>query len=227
MTFLNSTKTPEQWYFAWENLQWVFFLWFWLLLFIHCCFCVAVCCSSFIAFRRHPSLFREISPGFYTHFPFYTFSPAHRRVIRDIFILTFPGSSFTVSKYNHELLVVKNLVYLLLTRFEFFSLVQSICKDYKNHFEQDLYCLQTLRWNCTSELFFRKIAYLIRLLKSSHPVRNKNNQYLMGKRCFWASSIFLIRKRSTIFEFAPLCRQLNSASSSTISFLIFWDYSMF
>ena len=39
----------------------------------------------------------------------------------------------------------KSVVYLLLTRFEFFSLVESICKDHKKHFEQDLYCLQTLR----------------------------------------------------------------------------------
>ena len=26
------------------------------------------CCSSFIAFQRHPSTFRGLSPGFYTHF---------------------------------------------------------------------------------------------------------------------------------------------------------------
>ena len=32
--------------------------------------------------------------------------------------------------YYHELLVVKSLVYMLLTCFELFSLVQSICKDY-------------------------------------------------------------------------------------------------
>ena len=49
---------------------------------------VAVCFFSsledfhFIDCRRHPSPFRELSPGFYTHF-----SPA--RVIRDTFILTF------------------------------------------------------------------------------------------------------------------------------------------
>ena len=224
MTFLNSTKAPEQWYFAWENLQWVFFVILVValhsLLFLCCCLLFFIHCFSTSSLTLPWDIARFLHP-------FYTFSPAHRRVIRDIFILTFPGSSFTVSKYNHQLLVVKSLVYLLLTRFEFFSLVHSICKDYKNHFEQDLYCLQTLRWNCTSELFFRKTAYLIRLLKSSHPVRNKNNQYLLGKRCFWALSIFLIRKRSTIFEFVPLYRQLNSASSSTISFLIFWDYSMF
>ena len=56
------------------------------------CFCDVGCCSSFIAFRRHPSPFRELSPGCYTH----TFSPAHRRVIRDTFILTFLDPSVTV-----------------------------------------------------------------------------------------------------------------------------------
>ena len=39
--------------------------------------------------------------------------------------------------------MVKSLVYLLLTRFKFFSLVQSISKDYKKHFEQDLVLLIT------------------------------------------------------------------------------------
>ena len=43
------------------------------------------------------------------------------------------------TKYYHELLVIKSLVYLLLTHFELFSL--ALCKDYKKHFEQDLYCL--------------------------------------------------------------------------------------
>ena len=49
------------------------------------------CCALFVvflhftfSFRRHPSPFRGLSPGFYTQF--YTFSPVHRRVIRDIFI---------------------------------------------------------------------------------------------------------------------------------------------
>ena len=154
--------------------------------------------------------------------PFYNFSPAHRRLIRDTFILTFPDPSFTVlsralrfwegifylkafftlrsfptflpqpafikaslragsfsltfaglhadsrntglaylfiwftethnlkiqknlylnhTKYYHELLVVKSLGYLLLARFELFSLVQSICKDYKKNFVQGLYYL--------------------------------------------------------------------------------------
>ena len=39
---------------------------------------------------RHPSV--DYRQGFYT--PFYTFSPAHRRAIRDTFILTFLGFSF-------------------------------------------------------------------------------------------------------------------------------------
>ena len=41
-----------------------------------------------IGFQRHPSLLRELSPGFYTHF-----SPAHRRVICNSFILTFLGTA--------------------------------------------------------------------------------------------------------------------------------------
>ena len=39
------------------------FLWCWLLLFY-----LTGGFSSFIAFQRHPSFFRELSPGFYTHF---------------------------------------------------------------------------------------------------------------------------------------------------------------
>ena len=39
------------------------FLWCWLLLFY-----LAGGFSSFIAFQRHSSFFRELSPGFYTHF---------------------------------------------------------------------------------------------------------------------------------------------------------------
>ena len=118
-------------------------------------FCDFGCCSSFIAvfvllFVVLHSLLFDVIPHSSVRYrqvftPILYFQPSSSLVIRDIFILTFPGSSFTVSKYNHQLLVVKSLVYLLLTRFEFFSLVQSICKDYKNHFEQDLYCLQTLR----------------------------------------------------------------------------------
>ena len=57
-------------------------------------------------------------------------------------------------KYFHKLLVVKSLFYLLLTRSELFSLVQSICKDYKKHFEQGLYCLKLLPRNWISKFFF-------------------------------------------------------------------------
>ena len=54
--------------------------------------------------------------------------------------LDFQKNSFLIrTKYYHELLVIKSLVYLLLTHFELFSL--ALCKDYKKHFEQDLYCL--------------------------------------------------------------------------------------
>ena len=61
-----------------------------ILIFILCCIFICrcssfCCCPSFtFYFRRHPSPFRGLSPGFYTHF--YTFSLAHRRVIRDTFI---------------------------------------------------------------------------------------------------------------------------------------------
>ena len=41
-----------------------------------------------IGFQRHPSLLRELSPCFYTHF-----SPDHRRVICNSFILTFLGTA--------------------------------------------------------------------------------------------------------------------------------------
>ena len=170
------------------------------------------CCYSFIAFQCHPLPFRGLSTGFFH--PLFTFSPVHRRVIRDTF-LTFRRSSFTVLpralrfwvsiflptgliylallhwhftcayqgflgacssplrfaglhtdprntgpahlfvwftvihnlhvqknsflnsvKYYHELLVVKGLVYMLLTRFELFSLVQSICWFFRSRGER-------------------------------------------------------------------------------------------
>ena len=60
------------------------FLLCWLLLFFIQSFSTILwCCSSFIAFRRHPLPFRELSPG-------------HRRVIRDTFSLTFLDPSVTV-----------------------------------------------------------------------------------------------------------------------------------
>ena len=50
------------------------FLWCWLLLFF-----TSLEVFHFIAFRHHPSPFRVLHP-------FYAFSPAHHRVIRDTFI---------------------------------------------------------------------------------------------------------------------------------------------
>ena len=74
-------KNSQRWYLLGRTYSEVFvmlvavlhsllFLWCWLLFFIHCCFCDAGCCSLFITFRRHPSPFCELSPGFYTHFIF-------------------------------------------------------------------------------------------------------------------------------------------------------------
>ena len=60
------------------------------------------------------------------------------------------------TKFYHELRVVKSLVYLLLTHFEPFSLVQSICKDYKKHFEQDLVLLITASVKLHSKVIFKK-----------------------------------------------------------------------
>ena len=47
---------------------------------------------SFHCFSTSPLTFPLVITRF-LH-PFYTFSPVHRRVIRDTFILTFPGFSF-------------------------------------------------------------------------------------------------------------------------------------
>ena len=44
------------------------FLFFFLLLFFIHFYSSFCCCSSFIAFQRHLSPFRGLSPGFYTHF---------------------------------------------------------------------------------------------------------------------------------------------------------------
>ena len=62
-------------------LRSLLFLWCWLLFFIHCFLASSLTLLWAIARILHP---------------FYTFSPAHRRVICDTFILTFPGPSFTV-----------------------------------------------------------------------------------------------------------------------------------
>ena len=70
-------------------------LWWWLLLL----FLSSSEVFHFIVFRRHPSPFRELSPGLH---PFYTFSPAHRRVICDTFILAFLGFSFYRELYGFE-----------------------------------------------------------------------------------------------------------------------------
>ena len=70
------------------------FLWYFLLFFIHCCFCDVGYCSSFIAFARHPSSFCELSLGFYTHFIL------SAQFITEWFtalsFFHFPGPSFTV-----------------------------------------------------------------------------------------------------------------------------------
>ena len=96
-------KNSQRCYFAWKNLQWGF-----------CdvgCSCSFTfvssfcCCSSVILFfifvvvvlhfisTSSLNLTWTITGFFH---PFYTFSPAHCRVIRNSFILTFPRSSFTV-----------------------------------------------------------------------------------------------------------------------------------
>ena len=75
---------------------WLLFLFFILLLF----FISYCCCSSFLLlFIIHcfstSSLTRPWTIAGFLQ-PFYTFSPAHRKVTRDTFILTFSRSSFTV-----------------------------------------------------------------------------------------------------------------------------------
>ena len=80
------------------------FLWCWLLFFIHYCFCDVFLRSllflwCWLLFFIHCflasslTLLRAIARNLH---PFYTFSPAHRRVICDTFILAFPGPSFAV-----------------------------------------------------------------------------------------------------------------------------------
>ena len=175
-----------------------------LLLYLHLSMFFILLLFLLIAFRRHPSPFRGLSPGF-LHSILY-FRPAHRRVIRDTFIFRpfhlaasatalsghflptgvfyltllpnifgttcfyqgLPGSqqfflevcraSYWSSKHRpgpsvclihsnpqssyserfsfkfyHILSWIacgESLIYLLLTRFELFSLVQSICRGY-------------------------------------------------------------------------------------------------
>ena len=95
--------------------------------------------------------------------------------------------------------MVKRFSYLLLTRFELFSLDQSICKDYK----------KTL-W---TRLITASMKQHIKVtFKKEPPGRQpsviKNNQCLTGKRYFWGLNIFLIQNRPTIFGFVLPCRQL-------------------
>ena len=96
MIFANSTKTPSDGTLLGRTSK--RFLLCWLLFF------VTHCCSSFIAvfvmlFFIHcfstSSLTLLWAIAGFLH-SFYTFGPAHRRVILDTFILTFPSPSFTV-----------------------------------------------------------------------------------------------------------------------------------
>ena len=68
------------------------FLFFLLLFFIHFCYSVCCCCSSHCFSTSCLTLPWTIA-GF-LH-PFYSFRPAHYRVICNTFILTFPRSSFS------------------------------------------------------------------------------------------------------------------------------------
>ena len=88
------SMAPHRWYFAWENIQWGFSdvsccssSWiFILLLYLHLSmfFILLLFFHSHFLFNviPHPSV--DYLRGFYT--PFYTFSPTHCRMIRDIFI---------------------------------------------------------------------------------------------------------------------------------------------
>ena len=92
--FLKSkVKKSQRWYFAWENrrggfcdanLHFIFDPHFVVVLHLSMFF---ICqCSSFtFSFRRHPSPFRGLWPGFYTHFIISVYL-AHCRVIRETFI---------------------------------------------------------------------------------------------------------------------------------------------
>ena len=67
-------KNSQRWYFAWENLRGGFCCIFILLLMFFILFLIFILLSfvdflhSHFAFRHHPSPFRGLSPGFYTHF---------------------------------------------------------------------------------------------------------------------------------------------------------------
>ena len=105
-------KNSQRWYLLQEVfvilvvfLHSLLFLWCWLLFFIHCCFFDVGCCSSIIAVFvmvvvvlfhcfSTSSLTLPWAIARFLHL-FYTFSPAHSRVIHNTFILTFPGPSFS------------------------------------------------------------------------------------------------------------------------------------
>ena len=178
------------------------------LIFILLLFFICRCSSFTFAFRHHPSPFRGLSPGFYTHYilsvqpiaewyshfqPFRYLLTASATdlcghfLLTDIFYLTLlhrhfnlrlsrpawepavlpwslqgfililvtktqpiclinsnPQSSYSERfsfKFYHILLWIGcGEIYLLLTRFELLSLVQSHIKTIKKHFEQDLTC---------------------------------------------------------------------------------------
>ena len=68
-------KNSQRWYFAWENLRGGFCCWhfifvssFHFLILILLLFFTCRCSSFTFSFRHHSSLFRGLSPGFYTHF---------------------------------------------------------------------------------------------------------------------------------------------------------------
>ena len=88
--------------------------------------------SSSLKFAGHHADPRNTDPS---HL-FIWFTSIHNLDIRK-------NSFLNRTKYYHKLLLVKSLVYVLLTRSELFSLVQShiYVKTIKKHFEQDLHCL--------------------------------------------------------------------------------------
>ena len=95
MIFANSTKTPSDGTLLGRTSR--RFLLCWLLFFvIHCCpsFIAVFLMLFFIHCFSTSSLILLWAIAGFLH-SFYTFGPAQRRVILDIFILTIPGPSFT------------------------------------------------------------------------------------------------------------------------------------
>ena len=95
-------KISQRWYLLGRTSSEVFVVL--IVVLLHCCLSDIGCCSSFIAvfvmlFFIHCFLTSCLTlPWAITGFlhPFYTFSPAHRSVIGNIFILTFRDPFFTV-----------------------------------------------------------------------------------------------------------------------------------